>query len=545
MLRRVLKDGRRNLRRTPSGAAADAAARRLRGSSMCGIAGLWERRGRTAPDALAAIAGAMTDTLVHRGPRCRRRLGRSGSRRGARAPAALDHRPVAGRALSRWSRPAAATSSPSTARSTTSDELRAELEAAGRRFRGHSRHRGHRRGEPRSGASRRRCQPPDRHVRVRAVGPPRAGALRWCATGSARSRSTGPSSSGALLFGSELKALRADPELGAARSTATRSLPFLRYGYVPAPRLDLRGVHKLPPGTILHARPGRRAGRSTPYWSLRDGRRAGLAAPALRHRATRPSTRSTRCCATRCRRRMVADVPLGAFLSGGIDSSTVVALMQAQSTRPVRTFTIGFHERRVQRGRARRAPWRGTSAPTTPSSTSTPRHALDVIPQLPTMYDEPFADSSQIPTYLVSQAGAAARHGGAVGRRRRRAVRRLHPLLPRRAVCGGRSRPMPRPLRSARRPRHLARCRRTVWTGARRRRSPSRARPAQSATRCTSSPAFSPATGVERLLSPARQPLGRSGRARQRRARTAGAARRRADTLRLCPICRADEVSRR
>ena len=99
----------------------------------------------------------------------------------------------------------------------------------------------------------------------------------------------------------------------------------------------------------------------------------------------------------------MADVPIGAFLSGGIDSSTIVALYQKYSIVPVRTFSIGFEEAGVQRGGACQG---GRAAPrhrSTTSATSPSREARDVIPQLPAMYDEPFADSSQIPTHLVSR----------------------------------------------------------------------------------------------------------------------------------------------
>ena len=122
---------------------------------------------------------------------------------------------------------------------------------------------------------------------------------------------------------------------------------------------------------------------------------------------------------------MESDVPLGAFLSGGIDSSIVVALMQAQSARPVKTFTIGFNEARIRRGERTQAPWRSTSVRSIPSSTSKPADALTLIPQIPDWYDEPFADSSQLPTYLVSRMTRRHVTVVALRRRRRRVVCRL------------------------------------------------------------------------------------------------------------------------
>lgn len=210
-----------------------------------------------------------------------------------------------------------------------------------------------------------------------------------------------------FLFGSELKALRAHPAFTAEIDREAVAL-FLRHKYIPAPRSIYRGIAKLPPGTILTIDPERPGCAPEPvaYWSARAVAEAGVADPF-------PGSESEAIDALESLLRgavglqMVADVPLGALLSGGIDSSTVVALMQAQSARPIETFTIGFEERGYNEAEHAKAVARhlGTNHR---ELYVTPAEAMAVIPRLPTLYDEPFADASQIPTFLVSEL--ARRH---------------------------------------------------------------------------------------------------------------------------------------
>jgi asparagine synthase (glutamine-hydrolysing) len=202
-----------------------------------------------------------------------------------------------------------------------------------------------------------------------------------------------------FLFGSELKALKCHPDWRPQIDTAALSA-FLRCSYMPAPLSIYRGVHKLEPGRILTIAPGI-APVIKPYWTLAD-----VVENGIEHRLDITDSdavgRLDELLRDAVGRRMVADVPLGAFLSGGIDSSTVVALMQAQSDRPVKTFSIGFHEMGYnEAGHAKAiADHLGTEHT---ELYVKPGQALDVIERLPTIFDEPFADPSQIPTFLISQ----------------------------------------------------------------------------------------------------------------------------------------------
>lgn len=201
-----------------------------------------------------------------------------------------------------------------------------------------------------------------------------------------------------FAFGSELKALRALPAAHFDTDPGALAL-MLRYGYVPAPYSIYRGIFKLPPGTLLRVTADGRFGDPEPWWRFaavaQDGaanRRAlsdGMALDELEA-----------VLGAAIGEQMVADVPLGALLSGGLDSSTVVALMQSRSTRPVRTFTIGFTEGHYDEAAHARAVAHHLGTEHTELHVA-PAQARDIIPCLPDIYDEPFADSSQIPTALV------------------------------------------------------------------------------------------------------------------------------------------------
>ncbi len=203
-----------------------------------------------------------------------------------------------------------------------------------------------------------------------------------------------------FLFGSELKALRAHPAFSAEIDRDALSL-LMRHNYIPAPHSIYRGVCKLPAGTLLTVSLARREPVIDKYWSLAEVAVNGCQSP-LRGSPKEVIDQLESLLKSAVGQQMVADVPLGAFLSGGIDSSTVVALMQAQSDRPVKTFTIGFNEEGYNEAVHAKAVARHLGTDHTEMYV-TPQQALDVIPKLPGLFCEPFADSSQIPTYLVSQ----------------------------------------------------------------------------------------------------------------------------------------------
>ena len=363
---------------------------------MCGIAGILDLSGKAGGGVSPEALSAMCEVLRHRGP------DGDGDWIDATAGIALGHRRLAIIDLS------AAGAQPmisSCGRFVISyngevynaPELRSELAALGRRFKGHSDTEVIVEGCAAWGieATVERLNGMftfaawDRSERVLYLVRDRLGIkpIYWARFG------------GLLLFGSELKALRAHPgwrpELNRDALAA-----YMRYSYVPSPLTIYQGVHKLRPGCILRARAGEEP-RITTFWDLEristDGQRSRF--PGNEEEA---ADRLDALLNDAVSRRMEADVPLGAFLSGGVDSSTVVALMQANSTRPVRTFTIGFSEVDYDEARYAAAVARHLGTDHTELYLS-PEHARDVIPRLPEIYDEPFSDSSQVPTFLVSE----------------------------------------------------------------------------------------------------------------------------------------------
>ena len=365
---------------------------------MCGIAGFWRDGGGSA-EALGGWAGRMAERLEHRGP------DDSGVWVEAAAGLGLSFRRLAIQDLS------AAGKQPMVSpcgrfvvvyngEIYNFRDLARELEDQGARFKGHS--------DTEvliTAISRWGLEPAleringmfafalwDREARSLSLARDRAGKkpLYYGWSGST------------LLFGSELKALRAHPDFAAEIDRRALGL-FIQYSWIPAPYSIYQGIHKLPAGQVLTIQDGQapEAARPRPYWSARETLEAGLAAPfegAYEEAVDELETRLKAAVASR----MIADVSLGALLSGGIDSSLVVALMQAQSERPVKTFTIGFHEKKYNEAEHAAAIARHLGTEHT-ELYITPKDCLDVIPELPSLYDEPFADSSQIPTFLVSK----------------------------------------------------------------------------------------------------------------------------------------------
>src|SRR3954468_7216310 len=375
------------------------ASRAHRRGPMCGIAGFL---GGGAGRDLGRVARAMADALRHRGP------DDAGTRADAEADVALGHRRLAVIDLSPAGRQPMPSASGRYVLVLNGEiynfrRLRAALEPRGHRFRGHS----------------------DTEVLLAAVEAwgveealRRAEGMFALALWDRGARTLTLARDrvgkkplyhgrfgGTLLFGSELRALRAHPDfVGEIDRDALGQ--YVRDGWVSGERTIHRGVRRLPPGCLLQLRAGDGEARPRPYWSARDAAESAAGRP-FAGTYEEAVDRLDALLRQAVEDRLAAYVPLGALLSGGIDSSTVVGVMRAVSGAPVRTFSIGFHEPAVdEAGFAREVAGHLGTAPR--GLYASPPDALDTVHELPAVYDEPLGDSSAVPTVILSRL--ARRH---------------------------------------------------------------------------------------------------------------------------------------
>ncbi|MCA3025100.1 MAG: asparagine synthase (glutamine-hydrolyzing) [Rhodocyclaceae bacterium] len=206
-----------------------------------------------------------------------------------------------------------------------------------------------------------------------------------------------------FAFASELKALKVlDGWINEIDRVAL--IAFFRYSYIPSPLSIFKGIAKLMPGHYLKISQAdvhvRRTPDSRVYWKLDDAIAIGRVHPFVGSEKEATDALE-KLLLTTVGKQMVSDVPIGAFLSGGVDSSTIVSMMQAQSASPIQTFTIGFNESDFNEAEHAKAVAQHLNTEHHELYV-TPKQTIDVVPFLPTLFDEPFADSSQIPTYLVA-----------------------------------------------------------------------------------------------------------------------------------------------
>lgn len=203
-----------------------------------------------------------------------------------------------------------------------------------------------------------------------------------------------------FVFASELKAIWQHSNFEGEINRDVLAL-YMRHNYVPSPHCIYKKLNKLQPGFILTLNSAQEEPTLHQYWSAREVARQGVASPLDVNEIEAIEQLHEKLLAA-VGLRMISDVPIGAFLSGGVDSSAVVALMQSQSNRPIKTFTIGFQEDQYNEARHAKKVAQHLGTDHT-ELYLTAQDALDVVPLLPSMYDEPFADCSQIPTFLVSK----------------------------------------------------------------------------------------------------------------------------------------------
>lgn len=365
---------------------------------MCGIAGLWDISRASTSERLEAIAQQMSSTLLHRGP------DDGGTWVDAEAGIALGHRRLAIVDLSPEGHQPMVSGNERYVMVFNGEiynflEIRLQLEQLGHRFRGHSDTEVMLAAFSQWGlaAAVKRFNGMfafalwDREERVLHLGRDRFGEkpLYYAWVGKV------------FLFGSELKALKAYPGFSPQIDRHALAL-YLRHNYISAPYSIYQGVYKLTPASVLSISPKNQAVvQPVSYWSVSSVAKSGIDAP-FQESDAEAIAQLDHLLRKSVKLRMIADVPLGAFLSGGIDSSTVVALMQAQSSQPVKTFSIGFYEDSYNEAAYAKAVAQHLGTDHTEYYV-TPKEAIEVIPKLPILYDEPFSDSSQIPTFLVSQ----------------------------------------------------------------------------------------------------------------------------------------------
>lgn len=363
---------------------------------MCGIAGFLELERRPGTQELEAIAGAMAAKLAHRGPDAR------GIFVDADAGIGFGHTRLSIIDLS----PAGAQPMTSSCgryvityngEIYSSDELKPELEALGHRFRGHS----------------------DTEVIIEAIAEwglratvERLIGMFAFAVWDRKDRRLSlvrdrlgikplywGRQNGRIVFASELKAFEVLPNWR-PELNHDALVSYLRFAYVPSPHSIYRGINKLEPGRAVTIEADGKA-ETWAYWSLGDVAERGKRAP-LDVSDEEAANAFEALLGDAVQRRLVSDVPLGAFLSGGIDSSTIAAMMRVRSNAAVRTYSIGFAEKGYDEAPHAKSVARYLGTEHTELYVS-PREAHDAIPELPRIYDEPFADSSQVPTYLLSK----------------------------------------------------------------------------------------------------------------------------------------------
>jgi asparagine synthase (glutamine-hydrolysing) len=212
---------------------------------------------------------------------------------------------------------------------------------------------------------------------------------------------------GVFLFGSELKAIKSFPGFSGVVDRSALSL-YLKYDYVPAPFSIYQGIKKLPQASYIKIKmnSGRWDSKQIldpiKYWSLKEVALSGQSNASKKNNEYRLIDKLDDVLSKSIEQQMISDVPLGAFLSGGVDSSLVASLMQKNSMNKIQTFTVGFNERSYNEAEYAKKVALHLGTEHTELYIS-PEQAINVIPKLPLIYDEPFADSSQIPTFLVSE----------------------------------------------------------------------------------------------------------------------------------------------